>query len=525
MPNLTADEIITQKHVRNYIQFGGPVPGNVVQFSGQDYQYMKVEGVTMPDAQGAIDPVWMHDPQYPGKFKLVARKSSPPDLAASTLVITEKHGVLPRHLQQIRCPLNAYDLHGACKDLSDFVNGWSDYVMVYELGLVSGAKDLGNRSAFGDGDDQLQDSLPMTWADIYPVGALSFGEKAANTITLEVMDVVYWSNERCADCGGEDDGTKWIYAVTKSSGSTPGTAPKMVYTIDGGTTWTTGTVDGLGDTEDPVVIDRVGKYLVIVTKTAGGPTLGGYYYSEVNSKTGVPGTWTKVTSGFALTYPPNDMYVLSPREVFFCADGGVIYKSTDIPSGVSVLVNAGEITGSSLKRIHGKNETIIIVGASGACLKSYNRGLTWGNTTTSPVVDTLQALAVVDDDLYWVGTAGGALYKTLNGGETWTSKSFTGSGAGQVRDIIFPTPSVGYFSHDTATPTGRLFATWDGGEDWADSISGNGPRILSFPTVDRINRIAAPKVSAGIAANNVAVAGLNGNGSDGILALGIAGRL
>jgi len=43
MPNLTADEIVTQKHKRLFIQFGGPYPGNVVKYYGQDAQYMSVE--------------------------------------------------------------------------------------------------------------------------------------------------------------------------------------------------------------------------------------------------------------------------------------------------------------------------------------------------------------------------------------------------------------------------------------------------------------------------------------------------
>src|SRR3990172_8638896 len=365
MPNLTADEIITQKHVRNFIQFGGPTPANAVQYAGQDAQYMKIEGVAVPDGQGSIEPQWMHDPRRAGRYRLVARKVTAPDLAEATVVMAERHGSIPRQLQKIGCAFNAYENIGDCADLSDFLAGWTDYGLVYSGFIVDGNKDLGNRSAWGDSDDALEDSLPGKLSDIYPVGKLSFGENAASDVTLEVIDVVYGSQEQCGDCGPQDDGTNRIYAIVESSGSTPGTAPKLIYSTDGGATWTAGTIDGIGGTEDPLAVDMVGKYIVVLTRIAGGPTLSGYYYAEINSDTGAPGTFTKVTTGFTASKQATDMYVLSPREVFFCADGGYIYKATDITAGVDVQ-NAGAATTDDLKRIHGEGtETIFSVGASG----------------------------------------------------------------------------------------------------------------------------------------------------------------
>ena len=517
MPNVSANEIVTQRHKRNFIQFGGASPANAVKYAGQDAQYMKIEGVSAPE-EGGVDPIFVPDPQQSGRFRLVGRKITPPDLANATVVMLEKKGAIPRQLQRIGCAFNLYELTGDCKDLSDFVGGWTDYVLIYSGGLVTD-KDLGDRSAW-DSDDQIEDSLTITLSDVYPVGALSFGENAATIITLETIDLVYGSKEQCGSCGPADDGTNRIYAITKSSGATPGTAPRLIYTVDGGANWVQSSVTGLGDIEDPSAIEIVGKYLIVMTRTAGGPTTGGYYYSEINTDTGVPGTWTKVTTGFVATFQPYDLYVLSPREIFFCADGGYIYKSTDITSGVTVI-SAGSSTPTALFRIHGVNETIVCVGGSGVIVKSTNRGVTWATTTTYPVVATLSAVTVINGSLFWVGSASGKIYFTLNGGETWTEKTFSGSGAGQVRDIVFVNGEVGYFSHDTATPTGRIFATWNGGSDWTNS----SPRILNVLTANRFNRIAVPNVHPSIAANNVAVAGLAGNGSDGILMLGIASRL
>lgn len=515
MPNIGADEIITNKHVRDFVQWKGAGPTNPPAYYGMDAQYFKMEGLSMPDGQGSISPRYMHDPRRVGKFKLVARQVSAPDLNAATMVLTERHGAIPRQLQRINCPVNIYENIGECKDPSDFVSGWSDYVLVYENGLVDGNKDGGNRSAWGDADDQLEDSLPMKFDDIYPIGALAFGDNATGTITLEVIDVIYVKANDCVDC---DDW--WIYAVTESSGSTPGTAPRLIYSTDNGETWSQASIDSLGDTEDPSGIEQVGKYLVVYTRTAGGATTSGYYYSEINQNTGAPGTWTKVTTGFVAGFQVRDMFVLSPREVFFCADDGYIYFSDDITAGVSVR-SASAATTADLYRIHGENETVVSCGIGGIVVVSQNRGKTFSVTTASPVVATLQALCVVNDSTWWIGSATGKLYYTQTGGEVWTEKTFSGSGAGQVYDIIKVSPSVLFFSHSTATPTGRVFSTWNGGRDWTNSA----PRILNMPTANRFNRLATPPADAGVSANNIAVAGLGGNGTDGILLLGIAARL
>jgi photosystem II stability/assembly factor-like uncharacterized protein len=333
---------------------------------------------------------------------------------------------------------------------------------------------------------------------------------------------VYANPDSCADCGALNDGLQWIYAITKSSGATPGTAPRLIYTVDGGANWVQSSVSGLGDIEDAQGIEIVGSRLIVYTRTAGGTTTSGYYWSDLNLKTGVPGTWTKVTSGFVAAFQVYDCFVLSAREVFFCADGGYVYKSSDITSGVTV-VSPGNATSTALRRIHGKDDVIVAVGGSGNVIKSLNRGATWSTTVTFPIVATLQAVAVVDGDLYWIGANNGTLWYTLNGGETWTQKGFDGSGAGQIYDIVFLNGEVGWFSHSDATPTARLFSTWVGGDFWTRT----SPRIQNMPVANRFNRIAVPQagVHVSISGNNLMLAGLAGNASDGVLFQGIAARL
>lgn len=511
MPNLNADEIITQKHKRNYVQWGGPGPGNVVNYAGQDGQYMSIEGVKMSE-YGGIDAIWAHDLRTPGRYRLIGRSLTPPDLSEATLLMREKHKLIPRQLTPLKCAFNFYELTGTCKDLSDFLRGWTDYVLIYSLGLVS-SKDLGSRSSF-DADDAIEDSLSVTLSDIYPAGAIAFCEKGTTQIDKEVVDVVFGSEIKCANCGPADDGTQLVYAVTKSSGSgSPGLPSELIYSTDGGVTIHQTAITGIGVSEDALAVEIVGGYLVVLGLDA-------YYYAEIDLDTGVPGTFTKVTTGFVAAGSPNDIYVLSPREVWFCGDGGYIYKSTDVTAGVSVILDGTTYT-DDLKRIHGSDETIVAVGQNGQLLYSNDRGYIWTASVTVPVAAILTAINVVSDRIWWVGSAGGRVYYTKTGGKSWSQLTLSGAGAGVVYDIVSASQEVMWIAKDDATPTAALFSSLDGGQSW---LSG-APRVVNWPVFDSPKRIAVPRVEAGVAANAIAIGGIAGNATDGILLIGLASKL
>lgn len=516
MPKLSADEVVTQQHKRAYIQWGGPRPNNPVAFAGQDGQYMTITGVNQSES-GAFDPIWAPDSSNAKRYKLIGTKAGVPDISSATLMFFEKHGMLPRQLFK-QCPFTAYEVTGTCQDLSDLYNGVTDYLLIYSMGKVS-TKNLGDRVTM-DSDELIGDELSVSLSDVYPAGALGFGDNALTLVDREVLDVIYGTRNLCGNCGPENDGSKWIYAITRSSGGSPGLPSEVIYSTDGGATWNQTTVTGIGATEDPNHIEIVGSKLVVLSPTAASATQGGYYWAEIDPDTGVPGTWTKVTSGFVAAAQPRDMFVLSPREVYFVGDAGYIYKSTEITAGVSVL-NAGAATTQNLTRIHGTQEVLVAVGAAGTVIKSINRGATWSSVTVAPTTSLLQALSVLDKIRYWVGSVNGYIWYTLDGGKSWTRKAFSGEGTGQVFDLLFVTEEIGYMLHGNATPTARLFTTLDGGVVWANSTW----RIIGWPTFNYAKRIAAPTSSdSAVNVNNVAIAGITST-NDGVLLLGIAQKL
>jgi photosystem II stability/assembly factor-like uncharacterized protein len=517
MPNYTADQIITYKHGAPYIQFGDARPDHPVVYAALGGQPVRVEGLTVPEA-GEIEPIYIHNPRRIGSFTPIGSMVTAPDLPEATLVFLEKHRTIPRQLARLGC-LTTYIHYGVCKDLSDRAQGWENFIEVLAHGRAT-EKDLGDRTAWGDSDDQHEDSVTVRLEDYFLIGSLSFGEKAGPEVEREVMDLVYASNTDCVSCDTPEVYTDRLYALTKSSGAaSPGTTAEVIYTTDGGATWSQVSITGLGATVDPDAIDVVGNFLVVVVAASGG-----YYYAPINQLTGVPGSWTLVTTGFVASKQPNDLFVLNANEVFFVGEGGYIYKSTDITAGVTA-VNAGVATTSDLKRIHGNGDTLVAVGESGAIVRSKNRGQTWATTTLSPTSATVRAIAVVTERIFWIGTSGGKVYWTGNGGETWTeSTAISGdlSTGAVIDDIVFVNRHVGWIVGRTSTPTARLFSTWDGGVLWTRQPE----RLVAWPTFARGNRIAAPyDADSTTAANNVAVGGLSAGGTDGVLFQGVGNRV
>lgn len=508
MPTQQTNEILTQNFIRAFTQRGGPSPSNPLLFAGLDEQYLMVGDISRPD-RGSISPINVNDPRVRGLFKQVGVTIEAPDIPSSSVTFKQRYGGVPWYKFRLNCPINVYEAEGLCGDPADPINGWQT-LNILSRGLSSD-KTYQGRTPF-DGSDESLAEVQFSWlGDVYSVGGIVLGETAAVDVTTEVVDIVYGSNALCSDCGPANDGTKWVYALQQTAGGSSAVNGKVLYSVDSGATWTASAITGLGVGVLVTAIEIVGQYLIVVAKSENA-----YYVAQINQMTGAPGTWTKVTAGFVATKTPNDIYVESPSRVYFVADGGYIYVSTDILAGVSVLSAAGATT-NNLNRIHGAGGTLLAVGASNTILKSTNRGQTWAATVGS-VTGTLQAVAVVGALTYYVGTAAGGVSVTENGGATWTSLTLPGSALAAVHDIVFATSEVGYIAATRSGPTATVFGTVFGGRGWSEAGTSRFP---AAPTYGRPNRMAFPNVpDLQTAAGNLAVAGLAGGLTDGVIYLG-----
>jgi hypothetical protein len=189
-----------------------------------------------------------------------------------------------------------------------------------------------------------------------------------------------------------------------------------------------------------------------------GAGIGGYHYAQIGSS-GIPGSWTKVVTGFQANKEPTDILVFSPSEIYFSANGGYIYKCTDLTAGVTVI-NAGATTTSNLLRIQGNRNLIVAVGATGSIIYSANSGRSWATTTSTPAASnpTWQAVDIIGAKGIWVGSATGRLFYTLDGGVTWTEKTFDQSSTGAITDVYFVNAHEGYFVHTVSSVWGASSA-------------------------------------------------------------------
>jgi hypothetical protein len=507
------NEVLTQNLIRAFTQRGGPGVTNPLRYAGMEEQYLMVGDIANP-VRGSINPINVNDPFQRGLFRRIGTTIEAADIPDAAITFKQRISGPPWYAFSLDCPINIYESEGQCGDPSDPKNGWTS-MLILSNGIASDRTHAG-RTPFDESEVSTTE-VQFTWmGGVYPIGGIVLGEQAAVDVTTEVIDIVYYNVSSCGDCGSTNDGTKWLYALQQTAGGSSAVNGKVLYSTDSGVTWTASAITGLGVGVLVTAIAVVGSYLVVVAKSENA-----YYYSPINTLTGAPGAWTKITTGFVATKTPNDIYVQSPNRTYFVGDGGYVYLATDITAGVSVLT-AGSTTTANLLRIHGNGRTLVAVGATNTIIKSINQGQSWAATTTT-VTGTLQAVSVQNDYDYMVGTAAGGVSYTENAGETWTALTLPGAALVGIHDIVFASAEVGYIAATRAGPTGIVFRTTFGGQQWSEAPSSALP---SAPTYGRPNRLAVPGVpNLGIAAGNLAVAGLGGGLVDGIILIGATPQL
>jgi hypothetical protein len=503
---------------RLFFQIGGPFPNSAWAYYGLNAQYAMLDGVS--ESYGSVDPIYVKDPVVTDRYQIVGRQRSQPDLGTANLTLMEKIGFVPRDLGKQGCEFNLYRPVGNCKSLADFNNGW-DYVEVYG-GCIAEDRDGGDVFP-QDGDEALTNAYSLKIAEMYKVGRLSFGEKAATGVDREVVDVVWGGGVNCGNCGPADDGATRLYAVTQSSGAaSPGLQAEVVYVnrdaVTGATTVYQYPLTYLTTSEQPSAIDIMGDYLIVVSNDAGS-----YAYAAINSLDGTLGSFTEVTTGIVATKEPNDIFVANPFQAYLVGDGGYIYSLTSVTQGVTTL-DAGDATTQNLNRIHGDGaSTLVAVGAAATVVYSANGGTSWQTASAAPGAAALTAVSVKDAYHWWVG--GASRYYTRNAGVSWAQQAI--AGASTITDIVFATPEVGYTVYNTATPAARIQATLNGGHDWADVGNGElSSRVQGWPSFQQVNRVAVPNSTPDLNCAFLGVAGRDGAaGTDGVLLIGASALL
>lgn len=378
------------------------------------------------------------------------------------------------------CP-HDFQVHiGLCQDVKAFATGW-DKVLVLEKGRISNysADELGALAS--DERAAVNETIAVEGLDLYEIGKMSFAEVCAASVLNEVVGITFCDAKSCGgECGTASDGCQKFFALVLPTGGSPGLGTQVVYTSDAGSTCAADVIDTLPANQAGNDIGCVGDYIVVVSEDSES-----WHYTDKEDLLTGTNTWQELGTGIVAGQGPLAMWSLKPGYVWIVGEGGYVYFMTQ-PTDAVTVQDAGSATAQDLNDVHAYDEeNVLAVGAANAVIHTTD-GSTWTAVTGPAPAVNLNCCWMKDENEWWVGDAAGNLHYTRNAGVTWTTKAFTGSGAGVVHDIVFVTKQVGYLSHATATPAGRILRTIDGGYSWYVLPEGTG----SIPANDRINALA-----------------------------------
>lgn len=476
----------------------------------------------MPDYQGTmrmgalaqgfgdVEKIEVPDPDNYGKYLEVGQTRGQIERATTTL---EGRYALALKSELSRLAIKSCELDvqlhmGQCKDPRQFNEFDKALVLEGVLFTNYSTEDLGSLSS-GD-EAPINESVDVSARRFYEVLPMKFARRADTLITNEVVGIVICGSQSCGDCSDENSGCDHIYAVTKAAGGSPGTPPDALFSLDKGVTWIAHDIDSLTTAQDPSGVACLGAYLVVISATANNLS----YTELANLKPNYDPTFTAVSTGFVTGGAPRAIKVANGK-AFIVGDAGYIYTAQDATGGVTVS-DAGVALTDRFLAVDALSETFAVAaGENGALAVTYD-GETWAALSPRPVGAGvhINTVAVKNTREWLIGTSSGKMYYTKDAGLTWTEKTFSGSGSGQVRSIAFATDSVVYMAHSTTAPAGRIFRSYDGGYSW--KILPEGNQLL--PANDYVAKLATCAYDP----NFVVGAGLADDASDGFLVVGVA---
>jgi len=183
-------------------------------------------------------------------------------------------------------------------------------------------------------------------------------------------------------------------------------------------------------------------------------------------------TWTQVwnddmfyffTAKSTFFFSQNTGYILDDHGVFRIDEGNwdytVLSSSTDLCQVIFISQDKG-----------------FCIGLQGTLYKTIDGGENWTSVATGLSID-FNSIAFCDENTgYIIGSSTGQSLKTDDGGETWSIVSFfpsyTNSG---LQNIVFTDETTGYLTMDDlsglSSDFGRIYKTTDAGESWQEVFS------------------------------------------------------
>lgn len=329
---------------------------------------------------------------------------------------------------------------------------------------------------------------------VYRTGALE-ARRQSTSETLALNDVYTYSP---LDCENRVDAGDKVVAGADSSAY----SGNILQTLNAGQLWASLATDPFGAGQNNMSIvafpisDTVTR--ILVARQAPSGAQGQVAYTDDNGA-----TWTVVSIGGASAghgaVDSGALFALDQGHIWLASAEGYIYFSND-GGATWTAQHSGTLTTEDIRAISFLDENNGLAGADNdVILITSDGGSTW--ELTSAVTGTGDDINTVagSGDFWWVGTSGGQLFYSRDEGVTWTERSFSGSGTGDIADILFANDLVGYMIKNSAAPVGTIFVTINGGYTWKALTTPQNAGLNALTIADITTLYAVGEVEGGTA--------------------------
>jgi photosystem II stability/assembly factor-like uncharacterized protein len=431
--------------------------------------------------KGDIELIYCPDASGPSRFEVVGSITGAAG-AITTTVTTDVTDALDS-LEQVNCPFTLFVnmSKSGRKDL--FTNFDRTFVLSQATITSEGLTGLTTRTP--DDNTRAEQTFDISGEALLRLFEQDIARQTI-TETASINKVIFTNEQTCrTDDDPASDFCQTGFASTDAGTGSPSASAQVLITTNG-STWTAASADPFGAAEDITGIvgfelDRDSTRVIVARGTTDGANPAEIGYSDDSGA-----TWTLVDVGAVngeFVPTQHGMTSVDRNNTWLCTDGGYIYYSAD--AGLTwTAQESGSITATAWNAIEFVTDEIGWVGgASNAIARSIDGGASWSSITgpSAEAANAVISIAAIDKNRAWLGYDSGTMYYTIDAGVTWTQRSFTGSGVGEVRDIAFLNESLGYMLSDTAAPLGTVLWTIDGGYTWS---------TLTTPTNSGLNALA-----------------------------------
>ena len=401
-----------------------------------------------------------------------------------------------------RCRVDIFAVSGKCGNPQDFTEGGEKWVY-FPDGQISGHGYEGFGAYGLDDNKETNETVDMTSEEYYEFLYLSQEQVGSTVTSRRVYTVDVYIGNDCEDCPEPCDR---VLCSMAGASATPGTQPLLLYSSDGGLTWSTQTITTLFSTEEIKDGITSGDDIVYISNTSNS-----IHYTEIELVYDGTNTWKEVTSGFVANKGPNAIWKIDNRHVWIVGNGGYIYFCQNHHTGVTVS-DAGIATIQNLTDVHGYDtKNILAVGGNNAVVVTKDGGETWQFVVGPAGGVLLGCCWMWSADVWFVGegaAGAGKLWLTVNRGKSWTEVTLPGSYV-QIDKIGFISEAEGYMSARDAGKS-YILKTITAGNQWVVLPEGKRATPIANTYLDDIDTCSKY-------ANTAFAAGLASNGTSGII--------